>query len=267
MQAGALKEPHFERPRWMARSRPRAAAWTRTCTPPWRRTSIGDPISFVMSGYQAERWGKWRPRGALQHPRGHQDGRAQGHGPGPLRLRQRQGQLRPLDERLWRQGPGDDAWHRPRRRQGQHLLRLWAGSRALSRSLAGTPARKSRQVVSKGREPSSLGPPAGPPFSPRSGRLSRPRVRYPGPSTSDGSGAIVHVETAISEAATAFPITPTTNMGAGYQEKVANGALRTSGARRCGFCRVGESEHSAAAACEGFAMAGGRVTISPPARA
>jgi pyruvate-ferredoxin/flavodoxin oxidoreductase len=81
---------------------------------------------------------------------------------------------------------------------------------------------------------------------------------YPGiPSTSDGSGAIVHVETAISEAATAFPITPTTNMGAGYQEKVANGARNLWG-MPLGFVEL-ESEHSAAAACEGFAMAGGRV--------
>jgi pyruvate-ferredoxin/flavodoxin oxidoreductase len=83
-------------------------------------------------------------------------------------------------------------------------------------------------------------------------------ARYPGiASTADGSSAIVHVETAISEAATAYPITPTTNMGAGYQEKVANGAQNLWGAS-LGFIEL-ESEHSAAAACEGFAMAGGRV--------
>jgi len=81
---------------------------------------------------------------------------------------------------------------------------------------------------------------------------------YPGiPSTADGSGTIVYVETAISEAATAYPITPTTNMGAGYQEKVANGAQNLWGTPLA-FVEL-ESEHSAASACEGFALAGGRV--------
>jgi pyruvate-ferredoxin/flavodoxin oxidoreductase len=81
---------------------------------------------------------------------------------------------------------------------------------------------------------------------------------YPGtPSTADGSGAIVYVETAISEAATAYPITPTTNMGAGYQEKVSNGAKNLWGTPLA-FVEL-ESEHSAATACEGFAVAGGRV--------
>jgi len=81
---------------------------------------------------------------------------------------------------------------------------------------------------------------------------------FPGlPSTADGSSAIVHVETAISEAATAYPITPTTNMGAGYQEKVSNGAVNLWGVPLA-FVEL-ESEHSAASACEGFALAGGRV--------
>jgi pyruvate-ferredoxin/flavodoxin oxidoreductase len=81
---------------------------------------------------------------------------------------------------------------------------------------------------------------------------------YPGnPSTADGSGAIVYVETAISEAAMAYPITPTTNMGAGYQEKVAQGATNLWGTALA-FTEL-ESEHSAASTCEGFAMAGGRV--------
>ena len=82
--------------------------------------------------------------------------------------------------------------------------------------------------------------------------------KFPGtPSTADGSGAIVYVETAISEAATAYPITPTTNMGAGYQEKVSNGAQNLWGTPLA-FVEL-ESEHSAATACEGFALAGGRV--------
>jgi pyruvate-ferredoxin/flavodoxin oxidoreductase len=82
--------------------------------------------------------------------------------------------------------------------------------------------------------------------------------KFPGiASTADGSTAIVYVETAISEAATAYPITPTTNMGVGYQEKVANGAQNLWGTT-LGFVEL-ESEHSAASACEGFAVAGGRV--------
>ena len=69
--------------------------------------------------------------------------------------------------------------------------------------------------------------------------------KFPGtPSTADGSGAIVYVETAISEAATAYPITPTTNMGAGYQEKVSNGAQNLWGTPLA-FVEL-ESEHSAA---------------------
>lgn len=82
--------------------------------------------------------------------------------------------------------------------------------------------------------------------------------KFPGtPSTADGSSAIVYVETAISEAATAYPITPTTNMGAGYQDKVSNGAQNLWGTPLA-FVEL-ESEHSAASACEGFALAGGRV--------
>ncbi len=84
------------------------------------------------------------------------------------------------------------------------------------------------------------------------------QVPYPGTATTaDGSGAIVAVETAISEAATAYPITPTTNMGSGYQEKVANGGKNLWGTPLA-FLEL-ESEHSAASACEGFSLAGGRV--------
>ncbi len=46
-------------------------------------------------------------------------------------------------------------------------------------------------------------------------------------------------------------------MGAGYQEKVANGAKNVWGTTLA-FVEL-ESEHSAATACEGFALAGGRV--------
>ncbi len=84
-------------------------------------------------------------------------------------------------------------------------------------------------------------------------------VSYPGiPTVTDGTGSVVWVETAISEAATAYPITPTTNMGVGYQEYVANGATNLWGTP-LGFVEL-ESEHSSASSCEGFAAAGGRVT-------
>ena len=52
--------------------------------------------------------------------------------------------------------------------------------------------------------------------------MSDKKAKSPGePSVSDGAGAIVYVETAITEAATAYPITPSTTMGSGYQEYVA----------------------------------------------
>src|SRR6266700_3497096 len=42
-------------------------------------------------------------------------------------------------------------------------------------------------------------------------------ARYPGiPSTTDGSGAVVWVESHISQAAVAYPITPSTPMGVGF---------------------------------------------------
>ena len=41
--------------------------------------------------------------------------------------------------------------------------------------------------------------------------------------TADGSEAVVWVETHITQGACAYPITPSTNMGGGYQMAVANG--------------------------------------------
>ena len=47
---------------------------------------------------------------------------------------------------------------------------------------------------------------------------------FPGiPTTSDGAGMVVWVETHITQGACAYPITPSTNMGGGYQMAVANG--------------------------------------------
>ena len=82
--------------------------------------------------------------------------------------------------------------------------------------------------------------------------------RFPGiPATADGSEAVVWVETQITQGACAYPITPSTNMGGGYQLAVANGQKNLWG-EPLAFLEL-ESEHSSASTCEGFALAGGRV--------
>jgi pyruvate-ferredoxin/flavodoxin oxidoreductase len=82
---------------------------------------------------------------------------------------------------------------------------------------------------------------------------------FPGiPTTADGSEAIVWVETHITQGACAYPITPSTNMGGGYQLAVANGQKNLWG-EPLAFLEL-ESEHSSASTCEGFALAGGRVS-------
>lgn len=81
---------------------------------------------------------------------------------------------------------------------------------------------------------------------------------FPGiQATADGSEAVVWVETHVSQGACAYPITPSTNMGGGYQLAVANGQKNLWG-EPLAFIEP-ESEHSSASACEGFALAGGRV--------
>ncbi len=83
--------------------------------------------------------------------------------------------------------------------------------------------------------------------------------RYPGePAIVDGSEAIAHVETRISQGACAYPITPSTTMAALYQAAVADGKTNLWGTP-LRFLEP-ESEHSSASAAEGFALAGGRVT-------
>ena len=83
--------------------------------------------------------------------------------------------------------------------------------------------------------------------------------RYPGtPAIVDGSEAIAHVETRLSEGACAYPITPSTTMAALYQAAVADGRTNLWGTP-LRFLEP-ESEHSSASAAEGFALAGGRVT-------
>jgi pyruvate-ferredoxin/flavodoxin oxidoreductase len=82
---------------------------------------------------------------------------------------------------------------------------------------------------------------------------------YPGiPTTSDGAGTVVWVETHVTQAAGAYPITSSTTMGAGYGAAVANGQKNLWG-DQLKFLEP-ESEHSSATVCEGFALAGGRVT-------
>lgn len=88
--------------------------------------------------------------------------------------------------------------------------------------------------------------------------MSQP-VPYPGiETTTDGTGGVVWVETHICQGACAYPITPSTNMGGGFQAEVANGKRNLWG-ETLAFIEP-ESEHSAASSCEGFALAGGRVT-------
>src|SRR5438105_7280645 len=85
------------------------------------------------------------------------------------------------------------------------------------------------------------------------------KFEYPGiPTTCDGAEAVVHVEIQISQAAGAYPITSSTTMGGGFNTAVMNGDKNLWGDELVFF--EPESEHSAATVCEGFAVAGGRVT-------
>ncbi len=89
--------------------------------------------------------------------------------------------------------------------------------------------------------------------------MNAPSFPYPGTwTTADGSAVVVWVEQHIGDGACAYPITPSTNMGNGYQLAVANGQKNLWGSGL--FFLEPESEHSSASACEGFALAGGRVT-------
>src|SRR5438132_1491572 len=86
-----------------------------------------------------------------------------------------------------------------------------------------------------------------------------PKFQYPGiPTTCDGAEAVVHVEIHVAQAAGAYPITSSTTMGGGFNAAVMNGVKNLWGDPLMFF--EPESEHSAATVCEGFAVAGGRVT-------
>src|SRR2546422_207316 len=85
------------------------------------------------------------------------------------------------------------------------------------------------------------------------------KVPYPGiPTTGDGAAGVVWVDTNITQGACAYPITSSTTMGTGYETEVSNGKKNLWGDTLT-FVQP-ESEHSAATTCEGFALAGGRVT-------
>jgi pyruvate-ferredoxin/flavodoxin oxidoreductase len=74
----------------------------------------------------------------------------------------------------------------------------------------------------------------------------------------DGSSAVVAMETAASEAAGAYPITPSTQMGEGWAVAVAEGKRNVNGRRLLFF--EPEGEHAAAAVTAGMSMAGLRAT-------
>lgn len=85
------------------------------------------------------------------------------------------------------------------------------------------------------------------------------KFEYPGiPVTCDGAEAVVHVETHICHGTGAYPITSSTTMGSGFNAAVQNGSTNLWGHPL--IFMEPESEHSSASFCEGFALAGGRVT-------
>jgi pyruvate-ferredoxin/flavodoxin oxidoreductase len=89
--------------------------------------------------------------------------------------------------------------------------------------------------------------------------IERLTARFPGlPAIVDGSEAIAHVETRLSEVACVYPITPSTTMAAIFQAAVAEGRTNLWGTP-LNFIEP-ESEHSSASAAEGAALAGSRVT-------
>src|SRR5690606_18709901 len=91
------------------------------------------------------------------------------------------------------------------------------------------------------------------------GHQDQVEFEYPGlPTTCDGAEAVVWVETQISQGSGAFPITSSTTMGGGFNAAAQNGAKNLWGDQLV-FMEP-ESEHSSATFCEGFAVAGGRVT-------
>ena len=93
--------------------------------------------------------------------------------------------------------------------------------------------------------------------SPTPGSTGSPK--FPGRiETTDGSDAIVQMETAASDAAGAYPITPSTQMGEGWAAAMAAGKTNVFGRRLLFF--EPEGEHAAAAVTAGMNMVGLRST-------
>ncbi|HZJ02029.1 MAG TPA: hypothetical protein VFD22_15320, partial [Gemmatimonadaceae bacterium] len=91
--------------------------------------------------------------------------------------------------------------------------------------------------------------------SKHSGLIQPASPRYPGTMDAmDGSTAIVLMETAASEAAGAYPITPSTQMGEGWAVAVAEGKRNVNGRKLLFF--EPEGEHAAAAVTAGMSMTG-----------
>ncbi len=79
--------------------------------------------------------------------------------------------------------------------------------------------------------------------------------RFPGtPAAMDGNSVVIHCEREASDAAGAYPITPSTQMGEYWAEAVAQGHINVSG-RPLIFIEP-EGEHAAAAVTAGLAMTG-----------
>ncbi len=86
-----------------------------------------------------------------------------------------------------------------------------------------------------------------------------PSPKYPGVlDAMDGSAAVVYMETAASEAAGAYPITPSTQMGEGWAAAMADGQRNVNGRPLIFF--EPEGEHAAAAVTTGMSMMGLRAT-------
>jgi len=96
---------------------------------------------------------------------------------------------------------------------------------------------------------------------PTSKHKEAPAAAYPYPGVLqalDGGSAVVAMEVAGSEAAGAYPITPSTQMGEGWAAAVADGKRNVNGRRLLFF--EPEGEHAAAAVTAGMSMAGLRAT-------
>ncbi len=96
-------------------------------------------------------------------------------------------------------------------------------------------------------------------FRPKRNAKAPAAPQYPGTLEAlDGSYAVVAMETAAGEAAGAYPITPSTQMGEGWAAAVADGVRNVNGRRLLFF--EPEGEHAAAAVTAGMSMSGLRAT-------